>query len=890
MAKGKALDGKPYAGNPHVRFDEGEVAPAATPRRGSLLYKLREMIKIPGVRVLNAVTAVIATLSFSASADVVGWWRFNGEGTNVPNVANPGTLDGTIVSVSNDNTSAVASIDEVSFGSVASKYPTVTERLQGDAPRVYDPLDGQVYGGGKTLSYTKPFVQGGVMVPYNAAMNLTAFTVQAIVRLPVGANTRNTGLGSGMFPIVQFGKDQTEGWILAVYNGYLFSRFTYTKTDGTRKKDGQIIKDYYYTASGFPSLYDGKWHHVAMVFTTSGNNAVCRMFVDGVQCAENRAQDWKQWDYSGNLPLFIGANPYQYARTFYGDIAEVRITSDTTSVDQSNNFLVPLLDGQGVVDDDTALLLTFDNVAKFGFPTNATIATKESSGTSATSGKQAYVWYAKNWNIFNAAYNKPTIPHWQTFASKGVASHLNPELWPTNSPDVKDGLVSYVSSDTTNAMVDTGSLAIPTWQNYTNGNTRSISNLIQLDAGACYLSTNSFTAECFFKTSIADGVTDTIFYSPFIKLCVHQGNLLFRGYYTGNENIIGDITGKVAVNDGEWHHVACVYDAATTTYTLWQDGQSVGSKSGTALYSGGYQTKSGITTLGFLIGGQRYAVDGDLQGFKGNLDMVRITRRALTPSEFLASAALPERLLDVRFDGDTASSFSTGLPDYLALAGTGATMSGGASAPEIVGSRGGKVIFSGSEKAGFGDAVKLDGGYVIWPRNRLLERRSFTLEFFGKFPALVNSATFARLNVGSSLGDPVWALYNGISSNTNRLTVAATLSSNGGVTGTRQDKALYNFTAHPGEWEGWHHWALTVAESGNRTAFTLYKDGESVGSHTFDGLLYIPSEGACFTFGGSIANGAYMDGTFDNIRISPGVLDPSEFMGYEPDGLTIMLR
>ena len=41
-----ALRGKPDAGNPHVRFDEGEVALAATPRRGSLLYneinKLRE--------------------------------------------------------------------------------------------------------------------------------------------------------------------------------------------------------------------------------------------------------------------------------------------------------------------------------------------------------------------------------------------------------------------------------------------------------------------------------------------------------------------------------------------------------------------------------------------------------------------------------------------------------------------------------------------------------------------------------------------------------------------------------------------------------------------------------------------------------------------------------
>ena len=39
MTKREALKGKPFAGNPHVRFDEGEVAPAATPRRGSLLYK-----------------------------------------------------------------------------------------------------------------------------------------------------------------------------------------------------------------------------------------------------------------------------------------------------------------------------------------------------------------------------------------------------------------------------------------------------------------------------------------------------------------------------------------------------------------------------------------------------------------------------------------------------------------------------------------------------------------------------------------------------------------------------------------------------------------------------------------------------------------------------------
>ena len=34
------IRGKPHAGNPHVRFDEGEVASATTPRRGSLLYRM----------------------------------------------------------------------------------------------------------------------------------------------------------------------------------------------------------------------------------------------------------------------------------------------------------------------------------------------------------------------------------------------------------------------------------------------------------------------------------------------------------------------------------------------------------------------------------------------------------------------------------------------------------------------------------------------------------------------------------------------------------------------------------------------------------------------------------------------------------------------------------
>ena len=843
-------------------------------------------------------TTIVATMfcaaAFaSASANTIGWWRFNGEGANVPNVAKPGTLDGTIVSISNDLNNAVANPADVSFGSVASKMPTVTERLQGIAPRVYDPLDGKVYDDGKTLTWEKPFVQGGMMVPYATELALKTFTVQTMIRLPKDADSRG-GYGGSMFPIAQFGKDQTEGWIFGVYEGYLFSRFTYTKTDGTV---GQVaIKDHYAKGSEFPSLYDGKWHHVAMVFTTAGANAVARMFVDGVQYAENRATDWKSWNYSGTLPLFVGANPYTYARMFYGDIAEVRITDDASSKDQSSNFLVPLLDGQGLVDDDTALLLTFDNAAAFGFPTNATIATKETFNMSETHSNKAYVWYAKNWNILNAAYNKPTIPHWLAFANKGTTEHFTPELWPTNSAYAAGAIVSYASSGTTNAVVDTGSLDIPTYARVSNTNLRSVSNLIQLDDGACYFSTNSFTAECFFRTSIGTGVTDTIFYAPFLKLCVNKGKLLLRGYDTGEERSAGEITGTVTVNDGAWHHVACVYDAATKKFTLWQDGLSVGSKSGTALYSGGYQTKLGITTLGFLIGGQRHAIDGDVQGFKGNIDMVRITRRVLSSDEFLKLATLPERLFDARFDDDTPPTFSSGLADYLAPSGTGGTMNGGAAAPAVVASRGGKVIFdgaSGTDKAAWGDALSLDGGYVLYPRNRLLERRSFTFEFFGRFADLPNAATFARLNIGNSLGTPVWALYNNIanSDKKHRLYAAVTVTTDGGVTFDRgSDLALYNLTDNADDVAGWHHWALTVEQQSTRVEVKLYKDGVNVtagGQARKNGQLYLPPEGTSLSFGGSTTSGAYLKGVLDNMRISDGVLSPSEFMMYEPLGLML---
>ena len=57
-----------------------------------------------------------------------------------------------------------------------------------------------------------------------------------------------------------------------------------------------------------------------------------------------------------------------------------------------------------------------------------------------------------------------------------------------------------------------------------------------------------------------------------------------------------------------------------------------------------------------------------------------------------------------------------------------------------------------------------------------------------------------------------------------------------------------------------------------------------------DGALHFPPEGSCLSVGGTSASGAYLKGVFDNVRITAGVLDPSQFMQYAPGPLVLIVR
>ena len=86
MTKREALNGKPYAGNPHVRSVEEKDA-STTPRRGSLLYVIGVLL----VFAANASFAETWYLSKNSSGKGKGWQGDDAGGYWSDSAGNPGS-------------------------------------------------------------------------------------------------------------------------------------------------------------------------------------------------------------------------------------------------------------------------------------------------------------------------------------------------------------------------------------------------------------------------------------------------------------------------------------------------------------------------------------------------------------------------------------------------------------------------------------------------------------------------------------------------------------------------------------------------------------------------------------------------------------------------------
>ena len=276
---------------------------------------------------------------------------------------------------------------------------------------------------------------------------------------------------------------------------------------------------------------------------------------------------------------------------------------------------------------------------------------------------------------------------------------------------------------------------------------------------------------------------------------------------------------------------------------------------------------------------------------------MRITRRALKPWEFLTTHAAGTNLV---MDAALESDYSTGVDAAIAPAGTAGTLianetSGEAVLPEIVKTREGFVTLdgeAGQNTRASGHALRLDGGYVKWPYNRLLDRRDLTVEFFARFDKLEHSANLVRLSDGTDWGySPPWTLWYAVYNGVPEMHLSANTTTNGGISVTSASKTFRHGAEDDGKW---HHWAMTAEAdaTGSNTVFTLYKDYVQHGDVlTVAGLLRFPSNGTNLSVGGTGVHGAYIHGLVNNLRISPGVLPTSAFMRYIPKaGTWIIVR
>jgi hypothetical protein len=391
--------------------------------------------------------------------------------------------------------------------------------------------------------------------------------------------------------------------------------------------------------------------------------------------------------------------------------------------------------------------------------------------------------------------------------------------------------------------------------------------LADLYAGDC-------TFEWFFKTSYQSN--QTMLVNPWTKVMINGGKVHPR---VGDYNIGGG-TGSAVVNDGAWHHCALVYRRGVNAFECWVD-----YKLDNICVADAFVNKD----IGFYFGGQGYFS----QVFNGQLDDLRITKRALAPHEFLttvpaAAGASATDILHAPMEASLASGQDESFVSNGVVRVAGTNAKGTASYADV--QRDIDYDNDGVVDATSTKALVLDGSnYLAFDSEGVLMTRDFTAEFFAKVTGTGNAAQFVRLAVSTAVG------------NSSRWTI----SPNGTVTVLRSVNGTYiedgtisqSVAANPalsiadGKW---HHWAVTASAdyAGTNTTFKVYRDYEEVAGGTFaESIIYFGKFKHSLLFGYSGSANGGMQVQLDEIRFRPGVQPVSSFMRWvSKKGLMLIIR
>ena len=803
----------------------------------------------------------------AANADTIAWWHFDEcePGTTAP--ANTVASDQApttyahVYTVGNYNT--ISALTE----NGGDYLPVYTKPFR--ALAVYDPVTDTTRTNRAAMKFT---VARGGPTPdtnagrarfggalkfeggndlYSSLYGTSALTVEAFVCTTGGTyNTFAPIVGS-----VGGSSFTSERWAL------------YMENDGTiavRLTAGGETSIFYSSGTGGrgkSKVNDGTWHHVA--FTYDGSKV--RIYVDYALDKKQSDNTDRALDKTGTIPTYSDNATWVggYAtgdvnnggRKFPGVIDEIRVSNATLQPEQ---FLrLQRLDAN---DEDVARV-SFEP-DEYGFRQNDYINISDNLGPD------------RNLAVFRRVSGADVSScDTETKVGDVIAAGFHSDLRTEN-------VASYYQA--TNAAGKANYIHVPYVSTRISGN----------DGAAA-----SYTIETFFKTrgrvSGGENCRQVVFKfgaQPWINVLFNASsdrNLLY--VYTLNGTTSGHYVGSGVknVDDGNWHHVACVVDgtAQTNNICFYIDYSLDKAFTGTV---------PDVGTGNSLFFGAKE--NGGGQFFDGWLDDIRVTRRALSPVEFLSTHPVGTRDASLLALFENDYTFTCASNAAFSVTGVGEARTGGTAPTFVKDSRGTLLLdgTNGTERVTNRYSASFNKSRVVFPYSDLFEAESYTVEFWVKFTGIVdeNGAVaadstsltrhvpilrFVRNDSPSSFDWYIFRMYGNAK--------AIQMSIQG---------AYPSWTLSDIVVDGkWHHYAFTIqpkADDDTKTSVQFFYDYEPHDMQTVNARIPYRWTGHKLMVGEGSNAEPNMLFKMDALRFSKGVLDPSQFLGRVEAGLTVIIR
>ena len=622
--KNAALSGKPYAGNPHVRFDEGEVVSyplaagrsegvatrGAKPGQGSLLYKQQHV----GQSFVGAgLSAVMTVICGVVSAETMALYPFTdgavGEsavGVTLMNAADSTKYAGS-ASTTDDGT--VTFSDVVPGKYVFEGAEQNAKLVAGGIQSVYMPgknatieLSGLASDLVSAQDWTLEFFY---MVP-KGATDFTSWSPQ-VMKLPVAISE---DYGGG-----------TASWLCcSITSDGVFACFD------SRSATGAMSYSYKANNGGW-LLNDGIWHHVAVQHTNDKARLICD-YNDAETVASYKTL---KFTTPQEAISFFFANGL-----FKGYIACPRFSTE----------VLPTARLLRATDEPTYYPET---VVHWSF--EGGVGTDLAAQTNCYSRYPAYHRALTNQFYWAGNATRKNMVLAMTGRATTVSANDQGQLPAYAEQDRKHRILSegeeaFGRSET--AMFLKIGKGCNTWYN---------SSEVSVDATAIPLVGGDFTAEGYFRFDTEQWKDDFIDKSrPRVSLLMQSQDVTAYAWYLNfypeskmlqfGMALKGGATATASFNssevdiaDGAWHHVAAAYERATGKVAVYVDHNQVLDnriEQGAIAFSSG--TSAGYNTfrVGKLANGHP---------FPGWVDEVRFSRSVLPVSRFLKLTREPTGMM-----------------------------------------------------------------------------------------------------------------------------------------------------------------------------------------------------------------------------------------------------